>query len=94
MDAVRRVATRWVEANTGLFIRFGQWRSSEQSYNYQTETWEKGVSVFRGRKDMRPKLHSKNWPRDESVYLWDPQKQQILSTSKWDLEEGLEPTPV
>jgi len=199
MDVVSRVARRWITANTGLFIRFGQWRSSEQSYNYQTETWEKGVSVFRvkgdspqpspswdeksrrlvptarwvldlngmalnetykgpqtkatlwgvadnvmhhgspifllradlvgtggdkepvvrnltkikeltlddvtdnkgwldailfrGRKDMRPKFRNKDWPRDESIYYWDPEKLRIMGTSKWDVEDGLEPQP-
>lgn len=55
----------------------------------------KGVlneNLGRGRDDGRILLRSKSTPYDESLHFWNGKT--IMSTAKWDVAEGVAPTPI
>jgi hypothetical protein len=48
--------------------------------------------LHRGRHDQRTLLKKRSTPRDETLYFWTGGA--LMETSKWDVEDGLEPAPV
>ena len=72
---------RTAEEHTELFIRFGKWRASEQSFNSQTEKFEKGVSVFK----VLGMIPSVDWDPDKQIYV--PRKRLGFDVRKMDRRE-------
>lgn len=55
----------------------------------------KGVinrTLGRGKSDGRILLRKRSTPRDESLYFWNGKT--IMSTSKWDVADGIPPDPL